>query len=244
MTFEGYEFLSNKKASLPAKSSADENRGKVCRKVRPWGWAADAQYLCRLPQMDPFHNCRAPVLPDPAVCESGYVRTFCYRRQGVVTPTQPNPIKRTLPDKVVLHHVSLRDDEAIVGFSANDPATRRWCHVGAEEEKGGWSETEATFTLHLPPLPLQSEEKKSFPVFNEVSTSFQRFPFSRADSPADPGGPGADSERQRVCEEDQHGHREDLHPSRVQLLCWWHQGSRCLSGNAIYHISYQISSVY
>ena len=100
---------------------------------------------------------------------------------------QPNPIKRTLPDKVVLHQVSLRDDEAIVGFSANDPATRCWCHVGAEEEKGGWSETEATFTLHLPPLPLQSEEKKSFPVFNEVSTSFQRFPFSRADSPADPG---------------------------------------------------------
>ena len=44
-------------------------------------------------------------------------------RQGVVTPTQPNPIKRTLPDKVVLHQVSLRDDEAIVGFSANDPAT-------------------------------------------------------------------------------------------------------------------------
>ena len=109
---------------------------------------------------------------------------------------------------------------------------------GQREEKGGWSETEATFTLHLPPLPppLQSEEKKSFPVFNEVSTSFQRFPFSRADSPADPGGPGADCERQRVCEEDQHGHREDLHPSRVQLLCWWHQGSRCLSGNALYHI--------
>lgn len=80
---------------------------------------------------------------------------------------------------------------------------------GQREEKGGWSETEATFTLHLPPTPppLQSEEKKSFPVlFNEVSTSFQRFPFSRADSPADPGGPGADSERQRVCEEDQHGH--------------------------------------
>ena len=78
------------------------------------------------------------------------VRTFCYPRPARGCYANPtNPIKRTLPDKVVLHQVSLRDDEAIVGFSANDPATRRWCHVSAEEEKGGWSETEATFTLHL-----------------------------------------------------------------------------------------------
>ena len=55
-------------------------------------------------------------------------------RQGVVTPTQPNPIKRTLPDKVVLHQVSLRDDEAIVGFSANDPATHLWCHVAGQRK--------------------------------------------------------------------------------------------------------------
>ena len=154
MTFKGYEFLSNKKASLPAKSSADENRGKVCRKVRLWGWAADAQYLRRLPQMDPFHNCRPPVLPDPAVRESGYVRTFCYPRPARGCYANPtNPIKRTLPDKVVLHQVSLRDDEAIVGFSANDPATHTplvSCR-GRERKR----ETEATFTLHLPPLPLQ-----------------------------------------------------------------------------------------
>ena len=50
-----------------------------------------------------------------------------------------------------------------------------------------WTETEATFTLHLPPLPLQSEEKKSFPVFNEVSTSFQRFPFQPGRFPCGSG---------------------------------------------------------
>ena len=196
--------------------------------------------------MDPFHNCPPPVLLDPAVRESGLCPHLLLPQAGKGLLRQPNPIKRTLPDKVVLHQVSLRDDEAIVGFSANDPATRRWCHVGAERGKGaaGRRLKPLSPSTSRPSLPLQSEEKKSFPVFNEVSTSFQRFPFSRAHSPADPGGPGADCERQRVCEEDQHGHREDLHPSRVQLLCWWHQGSRCLSGNAIYHISYQISSVY
>ena len=118
---------------------------------------------------------------------------------------------------------------------------------GQREEKGGWSETEATFTLHLPPLPPTcSRKKRSLFLFSTKSRHlFNVFLFSRADSPADPGGPGADSERQRVCEEDQHGHREDIHPSRVQLLCWWHQGSRCLSGKALYlKFSCQISSVY
>ena len=88
-----------------------------------------------------------------------------------------------------------------------------------------------------PSHPHCSRKKRSLFLFSMKSRHlFNVFLFSRADSPADPGGPGADSERQRVCEEDQHGHREDLHPSRVQLLCWWHQGSRCLSGNALYHI--------
>ena len=112
------------------------------------------------------------------------------------------------------------------------PHTRRWCHVGAERGKGaaGRRLKPLSPSNSRPSHPLQSEEKKSFPVFNEVSTSFRRFPFSRADSPADPGGPGADSERQRVCEEDQHGHREDLHPSRVQLLCRRCERPRCLPG--------------
>ena len=138
------------------------------------------------------------------------VRTFCYPRPASGCYANPtNPIKRTLPDKVVLHQVSLRDDEAIVGFSANDPATHTSlvsCRGRERKRAAGRRLKPLSPSTSRPPLPLQSEEKKSFPVSNEVSTSFQRFPFSRADSPADPGGASAYRERQRVCEEDQHGH--------------------------------------
>ena len=68
------------------------------------------------------------------------------------------------------------------------------------------------------------------PLLFENLSSFQRIPFSRPHSPEDPGGPGSDCERQRVCEEDQHRDGEDLHPPRLQLLCRWCQGPRCLPG--------------
>ena len=112
-----------------------------------------------------------------------------------------------------------------------------------------WTETEATFTLHLP-LYLLHLLPPTPPCHTDVEgkkldlSCFQRIPFSRPHSPEDPGGPGADRERQRVREEDQHRHREDLHPSRVQLLCRWCQRPRCLPGEIITHLTFdQISSL-
>ena len=63
---------------------------------------------------------------------------------------------------------------------------------------------------------------------------------SRSHPAADPRGSGAYRERQRVRAEDQHRHREDLHPPRLQLLRRGREGARRVSGNVRYYLDIEV----
>ena len=211
---------------MSEKIRVDLNRGK-CAKVK----AAGAPQHWRRPQMDPFHNCRTP---DPAVRESGLndVGTFCYRRQGLRQPINCSQTPTRLSCIT-----SQKDCQALKGRFRCKRSTHMsvWVACESRQEKEWRLEP---LSPSLPPSPSTP------PCPTAVKTLFQRIPFSRPHSPEDPGGAGSHRERQRVREEDQHRHREDLHPSRVQLLCRWCQRPRCLPGEIITHLTFdQISSL-
>ena len=106
---------------------------------------------------------------------------------------QPNPIKRTLLDKVVLHHVSLRDDEAIVGFSANDPATHTSlvsCRGRERKRAAGRRLKPLSPSTSRPSLPLAVGRKEVFSCFQRSLDIFSTFSFQPGRFPCGSGRPG------------------------------------------------------